>query len=68
MRTVGVAEIGAPPNCGGPGMPQRNMASSRMPPGALRTTGAMVSGKIPGSSGRLPVVSRMARAMAMIAA
>jgi len=33
--------IGAPPNAGGPGMPQRNIASSRTPSGALRTTGAI---------------------------
>jgi hypothetical protein len=32
--------IGAPPNCGGPGMPQRASMSSRTPSGALRTIGA----------------------------
>src|SRR5665213_15700 len=33
--------IGAPPNAGGPGMPQRAIISSRTPSGALRTIGAM---------------------------
>jgi hypothetical protein len=33
--------IGAPPNAGGPGIPQRSIASSRTPSGALRTTGAI---------------------------
>jgi hypothetical protein len=32
---------GAPPNCGGPGMPHRAIVSSRLPSGALRTIGAM---------------------------
>jgi hypothetical protein len=31
---------GAPPNCGGPGMPQRAIISSRAPSGALHTMGA----------------------------
>jgi hypothetical protein len=44
------------------------MASSRTPSGALQTTGAGESGKIPGIDGRLPVVSRIAPASAIIAA
>jgi hypothetical protein len=32
--------IGAPPNCGGPGMPQRASMSSLTPSGPLRTIGA----------------------------
>src|ERR1019366_6651688 len=32
--------IVAPPKAGGPGIPQRTIASSRTPSGALRTTGA----------------------------
>ncbi len=32
--------IGAPPKCGGPGMPQRASMNSRTPSGALRTIGA----------------------------
>jgi hypothetical protein len=33
----------------------------------VRTTGAIMSGKMPGSGGRLPVVSRIARVSARIA-
>ena len=47
-------------NCGD-GIPQRAIASSRSPSAAFRTMGAEVSGKTPGSEGRLPVVSRIAR-------
>jgi hypothetical protein len=32
--------MGAPPNCGGPGMPQRASISSRTPSAAFRTIGA----------------------------
>jgi hypothetical protein len=41
--------IAAPPNCGGPGVPQRASMSSLTPSGALRTIGAGQSGKTPGS-------------------
>jgi hypothetical protein len=44
-------------NCGGLGIPHRAMASSRWPSLPVRTTGAIISGKMPGSGGRLPVVS-----------
>ena len=50
------------------GIPQRAIINSRTPSGAFRTIGAMVSGNMPGSGGRLPVVSRSARVNAMIAA
>ena len=59
--------IGAPPNCGDPGIPQRSIASSRTPSVALRTTGAIWSGKMPGSGGMLPTLSRIARVNSMIA-
>jgi hypothetical protein len=52
---------GVPPNCGGPGIPHRNIPSERLPSGALKTTGARLSGKIAGSGGKLPVVSSKAR-------
>src|SRR3954466_3932887 len=45
-----------PGNCGGFGMPQRIVISSRSP-SLTRTTGAIWSGKIAGSRGRLPVLS-----------
>src|SRR4051795_5597304 len=45
-----------PGNCGGFGMPHRIMISSSSPSFA-RTTGAVWSGKIAGSRGRLPVLS-----------
>jgi hypothetical protein len=49
-----------PPNCGGPGMPQRARTSSRSPSPPTRTMGASWSGKIAGKSGRLPVRSYFA--------
>jgi hypothetical protein len=48
---------GAPPNCAGPGMPQRAIASSRTP-STTRTIGAGMSGYTPGIGGRLPARSR----------
>ncbi len=50
---------GCPPNCGGPGMPQRAMRSSRSPLEATRMIGAIWSGKIAGRGGRLPARSRL---------
>jgi hypothetical protein len=60
-----------PPNCSGPGMPQRAMTSSRSPSALLRTIGASWSRKIPGmpggrqpcpwSDGRPILASRTAR-------
>ena len=38
---------GAPPYCGGPGMPQRAMTSSRSPSMSLRTIGASLVRKDP---------------------
>jgi len=66
--TLRMFVIGAPPNCGGPGIPQRAMTSSRSPSGPLRTIGASWSGKIAGNNGRLPVRSRGARNQSRIAA
>ena len=43
--------IGAPPNCGGPRIPQRAMTSSRSPSAPRRTIGATWSGKTAGNSG-----------------
>ena len=60
--------IGRAPGFATGGKPQRIIASSRSPSRAVRTTGAIWSGKMPGSGGRLPVVSRMARAISRIAA
>jgi hypothetical protein len=40
LPTLRILVIGAPPKAGGPGMPQRSIASSRAPSTALRTTGA----------------------------
>ena len=40
LFTFRMLVIGAPPKAGGPGMPQRAIASSRTPSGALRTIGA----------------------------
>ncbi|KMO14410.1 hypothetical protein QR78_23500 [Methylobacterium indicum] len=45
------------PTFGGGGKPQRIIVSTRSPPAAW-TTGAIWSGKIPVSGGRLPVSSR----------
>jgi hypothetical protein len=61
LPTLRILVIGAPPNCGGPGIPQRAMTSSRSPSAPLRTIGAIWSGKIPGNWGRLPVRSCRAR-------
>lgn len=56
-----------PGTLGGEGRPQRSMASSRSP-APLRTTGAIWSGKMPGSGGKLPVRSTAARNASRIAA
>jgi hypothetical protein len=40
LFTFRMLVIGAPPNAGGPGMPQRANANSRTPSGALRAIGA----------------------------
>jgi hypothetical protein len=48
-------------------MPQRMVTSSRTPSSPVRTTGAIMSGKIAGSGGRLPARSRMARVKSRIA-
>src|SRR5579862_2888369 len=55
LLTLRMLVIGAPPKAGGPGMPQRAMANSRKPSGAVRAIGARKSGKMPGMGGRLPV-------------
>src|ERR1700740_1911118 len=52
---------GAVPRFGGGGKPQRIIVSSRSPSGAVRTTGAIASGKTAGRLGRLPVRSRLTR-------
>lgn len=41
LLTLRMFVIGAPPNCGGPGIPQRAMTSSRSPSGATLTIGAI---------------------------
>jgi hypothetical protein len=51
LDTLRMFVTGLPPYCGGPGMPQRAMTSSRSPSALLRTIGASWSGKIPGTSG-----------------
>src|SRR5208337_214945 len=50
---------GCPPNCGGPGIPQRAMTSSRSPSEATRMIGAIWSGKMADRGGRLPARSRL---------
>ena len=60
--------IGRAPGFATGGKPQRIVVNSRTPSRAVRTTGAIWSGKMPGRGGRLPVVSRMARAMSRMAA
>ena len=57
LRRLRMFVIGAPPNCGGPGIPQRAMTSSRSPSGPRRMIGASWSGKIAGNGGRFPVRS-----------
>jgi hypothetical protein len=59
--------MGAPLNCGGPGIPQRIIANSRVPSAMLRTTGTGMSGKIAGSAGRLPDLSVLALVSARMA-
>jgi|ERR1700733_3353621 hypothetical protein len=59
---------GAPPYCTGPGIPERASISSRFPPSASRTIGAIWSGKIAGNDGRLPVRSCRTRKSPRIAA
>jgi hypothetical protein len=54
LRTLATGWV---PTFGGGGKPQRIIVSTRSP-SAARTTGAIWSGKIPGSGGRLPVSSR----------
>jgi hypothetical protein len=49
LETLRMLVTGWPPNCSGPGMPQRAMTSSRSPSALLRTIGASWSGKIPGN-------------------
>ena len=49
LATLRMLVTGWPPNCGGPGMPQRAMTSSRSPSALLRTIGASWSGKILGN-------------------
>ena len=44
LATLRILVTGCPPNCGGPGMPQRAMTSSRSPSGPTRTIGASWSG------------------------
>ena len=56
-----------PGYCGGFGMPQRIMASSRSPL-LTRTTGATPSGKIAGIGGRLPALSLVTLNRSRIAA
>ena len=51
----------------GDGMPQRAGASSRTPSAPVLTIGARWSGNIPGRAGRLPVMSRIARASSRMA-
>jgi hypothetical protein len=41
LATLRIFVTGWPPNCGGPGMPQRAMTSSRSPSALLRTIGAI---------------------------
>jgi hypothetical protein len=57
----------APPNWGGPGIPQRAIASSRSP-FFVRTIGASQSGKMAGSGGRFPTWLLRTRNRAIIAA
>ncbi len=57
LLTFRILVTGWPPNCGGPGIPQRAMTSSRSPSGVTRTIGAIWSGKIAGRGGRLPARS-----------
>jgi hypothetical protein len=57
---------GSRPAFGGGGKPQRIMSSSR-PSGVLRTTGAIMSGKMPGIERRLPERSLRAFASSRMA-
>jgi hypothetical protein len=68
LATLRMLVTGWPPNCSGPGMPQRATTNSRSPSALLRTIGASWSGKIPGNAGRLPVLSWTARNRPRIAA
>ena len=45
-------------NFGGLGIPHRAITNSRLPSAPARTIGAILSGKMRGSGGKLPVVSR----------
>ena len=54
LETLRMLVTGWPPNCSGPGMPQRAMTSSRFPSTLLRTIGASWSGKIPGGNDSPP--------------
>src|SRR5580704_11887754 len=68
LATLRMFVTGAPPYCTGPGIPQRASMSSLLPPSALRTMGAIWSGKIAGKEGRLPVRSFWTRNTPRIAA
>jgi len=68
LETLRMFVTGTPPYCTGPGIPQRASTSSRLPPSALRTIGAIWSGKMPGKEGRLPVRSCCTRNSPRIAA
>jgi hypothetical protein len=68
LETLRTLVTGWLPYCGGPGMPQRAIISSRSPSALLRTIGAIWSGKRPGNSGRLPVRSCLARNQSRMAA
>src|SRR5271166_5614541 len=57
LETLRMLVTGWPPNCGGPGMPQRAMTSSRSPSEAARMIGAIWSGKMADRGGRLPARS-----------
>src|SRR5262245_51444155 len=64
---LGTLVTGTVPRFGGGGNPHRIIANSRSPSRAVRTTGAKVSGKMPGRLGRLPVRSRITRKARRIA-
>ena len=59
LPTLRILMIGAPTNCGGPGIPQRAMTSSRSPSAPLRTIGAIWSGKLRGTTaGARSIIAR----------
>lgn len=60
LAVLWIFVTGSAPNCGGQGIHHRIITSSR-PASVLRTTGAIASAKIVGNSGRLPVLSSVAR-------